>query len=250
MIKTNNTTKLGIQSWALRSLKSNRTLAQQLRRWGVGYVELCEVHVDFKEPAGFDEAIAIYREAGVQIASIGVQVFHNEPTIERNYFEFARRAGATLISADFAVSTTPDCFRMVEKLAEEYDLRLAIHNHGGHHWLGNAQMLEHVFATTSERIGLCLDTAWALDAGENPIGMALKFRERLYSLHLKDFTFDSAGQPQDVVLGSGNLKLRELFTALRKADFRGFAFVEFEGSAGDPVATVGKCAKIVRAEWD
>jgi len=39
---------------------------------------------------------------------------------------------------------------------------LVIHNHGGRHWLGSAQMLAAVFAQTGPAIGLTLDTAWAL----------------------------------------------------------------------------------------
>ena len=46
----------------------------------------------------------------------------------------------------------------------------------------SATLVAQVFASTSPRIGLCLDTAWALDAHEDPVAMAGKFADRLYGV--------------------------------------------------------------------
>jgi len=208
---------------------------------------LCSVHVNFADEGGFDRVISQYRQAGVGIVSLGVVGFANDEKKERLYFEFARRAGAKAISVNFPIAAVPQSLRTAEKLADEYDINLAIHNHGGRHWLGPAEVLRHVFATTSKRIGLCLDTAWALDSGENPIKMAEQFADRLYGVHLKDFVFDRARKPEDVVVGTGNLDLPKLLDALKKADFKGFAVIEYEGDVNDPAPAVGKCAAAVRS---
>lgn len=42
------------------------------------------------------------------------------------------------------------------------------------------------------------------DSGLDPVEMAQKFSERLYSVHIKDFSFNPAGKPEDVVAGEGD----------------------------------------------
>ena len=150
------------------------------------------------------------------------------------------------MSMDFAVDKMPRCVEVAQKLAEEYDVRLGIHNHGGRHWLGNVQMLSEVLGKCSDRIGLYMDTAWALDSGEDPVAMAEKFGGRLFGLHIKDFTFDRARHPEDVVAGTGNLDLPKLYAALKKMNFQGCAVSEYEGDVNDPVPAVKKCVQVIK----
>jgi len=238
--------ELGAQSYTFRAFKDNAKVAELLKECGLSTVELCGAHADFADESRFDDAIAPYRDSGIEIVSIGVQGFRNDEAAERKYFEFAKRAGCRAMSANFTPDTMPDCWRTAERLADEYDINLAIHNHGGHHWLGNSQMLRYVFANTSPRIGLCLDTAWTLDSHEDPLKWAEEFKDRLYGLHIKDFVFDRARTPEDVVVGTGNLRLAELLETLMKNDFGGFAVLEYEGDVEDPVPAVKQCVAAVR----
>jgi sugar phosphate isomerase/epimerase len=239
--------ELGVQSYCFRHFKENPKVIEEVKKCGVAAIELCGAHADFADESKFDDVIGLYKKSGVRIVAIGVQGFKNSEAAERKYFEFAKRAGAKYISADFALEAVPACYRTAEKLADKYDVKLAIHNHGGRHWLGTAHMLRNVFGQTSERIGLCLDTAWALDSGENPVKMIEEFGRRLYGLHVKDFVFDRARKPEDVVVGTGNLNLAALVAALKKVDFSGYAVLEYEGDVENPTPAVTKCVKAVRA---
>jgi len=239
--------ELGVQSFTYRHFGDNAEVIEKLRESGASNIELCGKHADFGDESKFDDVIALYKDNGIGIVSIGVQGFADDEAKERKYFEFVKRAGAKAMSCNFGVDKTPDSFRTAEKLADEYDVNLAIHNHGGHHWLGSCQMLRHVFKTTSPRIGLCLDTAWALDSGEDPVKMVSEFGERLYGLHIKDFVFDRAGKPEDVVVGTGSLDLAGLVEACREVDFNGYAVLEYEGDVESPVPAVRKCVEAVRA---
>ena len=106
-------------------------------------------------------------------------------------------------------------------------------------------MLAQVFASTSPRIGLCLDTAWALDAHENPVAMAEKFAERLYGVHLKDFVFDRAGRPSDVVIGEGNLDLPRMLALLESNEHTASVVIEYEGDIADPGPALTRCVQQV-----
>ena len=242
----NLATDLGVQSYCFRHFKDNAQVAQLVRECGLDKIELCAVHADFGDESSFDKVIETYRAAGVQIVSIGVQGANGEEDKERKYFEFAKRAGANHMSVHFGAQTFPDCYRVSEKLSQEYGVYVGIHNHGGYHWLGNSEILSRVFSDTNERIGLCIDTAWALDAKQNPVQMAEKFANRLYGAHIKDFIFDRARNPEDVVVGTGNLDLPAFVKLANASPTMKFCVLEYEGDVENPVPALKECVEAVR----
>jgi sugar phosphate isomerase/epimerase len=86
-----------------------------------------------------------------------------------------------------------------------------------------------------------------MDSRQDPVEMIKSFKDRLFAIHLKDFVFDRAGVPEDVVLGTGNLDLKKLLAALDDAGFDGPAIIEYEGDADDPVPATKKCVAAIRA---
>lgn len=246
---TTQMSTLGVQSYCFRGFKNNTDVITRVKACGLSAIELCGAHVDFTNEATFEEVVSTYQNSGVRIVSIGVQGLADDEKKEVKYFEFVKRAGARFMSVNFNSERMPACLRTAEKLADQYDIHLAIHNHGGQHWLGSAAMLDTVFRMTSPRIGLCLDTAWALHSHEDPIGMVERFGQRLYGLHIKDFVFDRAGQYQDVVVGTGNLALRRLSAALKKIGFKGYWVLEYEGDVDNPVPALKQCVEQVQKEF-
>ena len=241
------TSKIAVQSYCFRNFKDNAQVAQMAAECGFAQIELCGVHADFQDENAFDSVIESYRAQGVEIVSIGVEGFADNAPREARLFEFTRRCGARLISADFAIDTVPGCYRTAEKLAAELSTRIAIHNHGGPHWLGSATALRNVFKNTDKSIGLCLDTAWALDARLDPVDMAREFADRLYAVHIKDFVFNRAGKPEDVIAGEGNLDVSALVEVLHETNFDGPLIVEYEGDVENPVPALKKCSTALKA---
>ncbi|MCM8818368.1 MAG: sugar phosphate isomerase/epimerase [Candidatus Omnitrophica bacterium] len=231
---------LAVQSYCFRNFKDNKIVAKMVKELGLNKIELCGVHIDFLDVSKFKDVISIYKDEGIDIVSIGVQYFSGNEENERKYFEFVKMCGAKYIGADFDINKIFDCFKIGEKFADEYDVKIAIHNHGGYHWLGNIQTLDYIFKNTSDRIGLCLDTAWALDAGIDPVRMIDLFKDRLYSLHLKDFIFERNGKPIDVVLGQGNISLEQLTGKLKEINFHGPLIIEYEGEPENPIVSIKK----------
>jgi sugar phosphate isomerase/epimerase len=242
----NLATDLGVQSYCFRHFKDNAQVAELVRECGLDKIELCGVHVDFNDESTFDGVIETYRNAGVQIVSIGVEGANADEAAERKRFEFVKRAGAQHISVHFGVDTFPDCYRVSEKLAEEYDVYVGVHNHGGYHWLGSSEMLGRVFKDTNSRIGLNIDTAWALDAKQNPVQMAQKFSDRLYGAHIKDFIFDRARNQEDVIVGTGNLDLPAFVKLANESSTMKFCVLEYEGDVENPVPALQDCVAAVR----
>lgn len=238
--------ELAVQSYCYRGFKDIHQFLAKVKETGLDRVELCFAHVKPSQPETFDAILKAHKDAGVQIISYGVHGMGQNEADDRAAFEFCKAAGAKQMNIDFKPETFQKALPFAEKLAEEYDLKLMIHNHGGRHWLGSAQMLEYVFSQASRRIGLGMDTAWMLHSHEDPIAMVERFGKRLYGLHLKDFTFNRDGSFQDAVVGTGCLNLTALNEALRKIDFNGVAILEFEGNVDNPVPATIECVKNIR----
>jgi sugar phosphate isomerase/epimerase len=202
--------------------------------------------VDFADASKHAAAIDTCRKAGVQIVAIGVEGMAGKPDRDQTRFEFCKAAGVKHMSIGFSPEAMFDGLKNVEKLAEQYDLKLGIHNHGGYHWLGNSQILKYIFERTSPRIGLYLDTAWAIDAKQDPIKMAEQFGQRLYGVHVKDFVYDRARQFTDVVIGTGNLDLPQFVQTLKQISFNGPLVIEYEGDVENPVPALSKCVEALR----
>jgi len=236
--------QLAVQSWCYRAFKTPAELIPQIKAIGLSRVEMCGVQVNFDDPATHDAALAQFKNAGIQITSIGVQTFRGDAR-ERGWFAFAKKAGASMIACSFTPAGLAAHIHGAEKLAEEFGLQLGIHNHGGYDWLGNEPMLKHVFSLTSPRVGLCLDTAWCLQAGHDPIKFAEQFNDRLHGVHIKDFIFDRAGKPEDVIVGTGNLKLKELMAIIEKTPHCKAVTLEYERDVENPGPKLKDCVEAV-----
>ena len=243
------TQPIAIQSWCYRAFKPLDAFLPQLKAAGVTATELCGVHADFGKPETAAAVAAECRAAGLGIVAIGVEYLTGTDA-DRPRFEWCRAAGVRHMSISAKPQALDDDaagLKLIDRLAEEFDLQLGIHNHGGYDWLGNPTMLEYVLGKVGPRIGLHLDTAWAIDAKQNPVEMAEKFAGRLVGVHVKDFTYSPARQPSDVIIGTGSLDLPKFTAVLNGMSFAGPLVIEYEGDENDPVPALAECVKRLRA---
>lgn len=238
---------IAMQSYCYRGFKALPAFFEQLKNTGVNATEVCGVHANFSDTSQFAGVIDQFKKANVQIVAIGVERMTGDADKDRPRFEFCKHAGVKNMSITFAPETFFEGkIKNVEKLADEYDLKLGIHNHGGYDWLGNSTILQYVFSKTSPRIGLHLDTAWAIDAKQNPVEMAEKFASRLHGVHVKDFIYNRERQPKDVIIGTGNLDLPKFMAVLKQSNFSGPLVIEYEGDVENPVPALKECASALR----
>lgn len=238
---------LAVQSWCLRHFKDNKKVIELVKEIGLSRIEICGVHCDFNKPETFDDVIGLYQSSGVKIVSLGVENYGVDETAARNRFTFAKKAGCKTISVHFSPATFLAALPMTYKLCDEFGVNVSIHNHGSYHWLGSGEILDWVFSITRSCVGLNMDTAWALDASQDPVKWADKYASRLYATHIKDFVFDRAGKPSDVVVGTGNLDLKGLLATLKKNGFKGEAILEYEGDVENPIPALKQCVAAVEA---
>ncbi len=237
--------QLGIKSYSFRHLTANADAAAAVKECEVNVIDLSGCHVNYDDAAAQKRTFATYDEAGVRISGIGVVGFKNDPVSNRKIFDFARLAGCRVISCSLPPDDHVAILRGLEGLAEEYDVVLALHNHGGKDWLGNAASLRYVLGQTTNRVGLCIDTAWCLQAGDDPVKWLELFGERTYAAHFKDFIFHPRGGWEDVIVGQGALNLPEFLAKFATLPAIESAVVEFEGE--NAVGRSRECVRAIRA---
>lgn len=231
---------LAIQTWCLRGFTDSRAAARMVAELGLAQIELARPHAGDADP---------FAAAGIAIVSTGVVQLAGDAEAMRASLELARRLGIGLVSVDFPPAFSSSAFRTASQVAGELGLRLAVHNHGGGHWLGSQAMLELLLQSTGPEIGVMLDTAWAIDARADPIELARLAGDRLYGVHVKDFVYRQGREPIDVVVGTGNLDLPGLAAALDRIGFDGPLILEYEGDVHDPMPALQRCVQAMRNVW-
>ena len=242
--------RLSIQSWCFRTWDQHEKLIAATEECGLHFIEQGQRFIDPLTDEKYMNAVNKYRESGLTISGYGVLRFDTDTVVSRKWFEFAQAIGIDSIVADFALGEEMATAAILEPLCEEFDIDIAIHNHGRRHHLGAPHALDRVFAHTSSNIGLCLDTAWMLDSGFDPVDIAEKYSDRLYGVHIKDFIFDRAGQHEDTIVGKGNLRLDDLVKLLSDQGYGGFLTLEYEGDIENPLPASKECVEEMKAAVD
>ncbi len=117
---------VGLQTSSMRPFPVDEVLAAvaELR---LPSVEFIEEHFSSKSSDADIEAMKSKTHAmGIRIMGHGVNRFTADHEANRRLFVFARKAGIKNISAD----PTEDAFDSLDQLCEEFQIRVAIHNHG------------------------------------------------------------------------------------------------------------------------
>ena len=231
--------RMGIQSYTLRNFPIDRALEIIHNDLGLHYVELFNAHFPLDSS---DDQIKAMKDktaaAGIAMTAHGVNGFSKDHEANRRWFVFAKKAGIRNISAD----PTEDSFDSLDKLVEEYDVRIAIHNHGpGARYDKVADVLKAIKGH-NPKIGACADLGHYIRSGEDPVHVINLLEGRLYGVHLKDFAEQKANT-QGVILGKGHLDCEGVFKALKKVNFPadGALSLEYEENPANPIADVQAC---------
>jgi hypothetical protein len=188
------------------------------------------------DPSAESAALADYSEAKIQLHAVGAVYFRKDEDADiRAKFDYAKRAGVSVIVAgDPAPATLP----RLEKFVREYDIRIAIHNHGPEDklWPSPLDVLKGV-KNLDPRLGCCMDVGHAARAGTNVVEAVHQVGPRLFNIHMKDLTnFQEKGS--QVPVGQGQMPVREIFQALLQTNYQGYVDLEYEVHEDNPMPGV------------
>ena len=238
MIQILNDINVGIQSYCFRKFTLEKT-ALLLAQCGIDTLEISRIHLDvINTEVVPDIAMSVLADIGIQISAYGSNRLTNDEDKLRRIFGFAKRFGIKVLTAD----PDHDALDLISRLCDEYGIKVAIHNHGRDDMRhGRASMLKEILDTTANNIGVCLDTGWMIDAGDDPVAFADANMSRIYGIHLKDFSYDTSGIRHETLIGEGLLELESLLRILKVHDYTGNITIEYEKNPDDPVPDLKKC---------
>ena len=223
--------KAGVATYSLRGLKLDAAIAA-IQRVGVKYCSIKDIHLKLDTTSDQRKTVARqFRDAGIEPISCGVVTMENDEQNVRRAFEYARDIAVPVI----VCSPHPDSFPILDKMVKEFDIKLAIHNHGpGDKRFPSPYDALNMAKSFDNRVGLCIDVGHTAKAGVDPADAIRKCKDRLYDVHLKDVA-QPAGRGDEVELGRGDLNVPEMLRALLDIRFAYHVGFEHEKDAKDPV---------------
>ena len=236
--------KLGIQLYSLRGYKDTSVALKHAKDLGFDQVEFYSGMFPLDSSA--EKIAAIKKEVadlGMTISAHGVNGLSKDDAANRKVFEFAKAVGLRTITVD----PSPDSFDSTEALVKEFDIRVAIHNHGPTHRYNKVVDVLKAIEKRDPRIGACADLGHFIRSGENPVQVVRLLAGRLYGVHLKDFA-EMQDKTRGVILGKGHLNVAAVFDALVETKFPsdGALSLEYEENPNDPLEDIRQCVKVAR----
>ncbi len=150
----------------------------------------------------------------------------------RKIFEGAKRLGITVLVAEPETHDKMEelgpVMDVVEKLAKEYNIKVAIHNHPGpKNFYWNPETVLKAVNGRSPLLGACADVGHWVRSGLDPVDCLKKLEGRVIALHFKDLN-EPGLKAHDVPWGTGISNAKGMLAELKRQKFHGAICVEYE----------------------
>ena len=222
--------RLGMASYSFRAFNLDETIAMT-KRLGLKRLSVKSMHLPLEStPEGIRAASARIRAAGLEPYAGGVIYMSKESEVDQA-FDYAKAAGMEMIVG----VPNPELLPLVERKVKQYDLKLAIHNHGPTDKVyPSPQSAFERIRGLDRRIGLCIDVGHTQRCGIDPADAAERCFDRLLDVHIKDVTAPTA-EGETLEAGRGVVDLPKFLAALRRLKYAGTVSLEYEKDEKDPL---------------
>jgi sugar phosphate isomerase/epimerase len=223
--------KVGLASYSFSRLPLAAAI-KGIQRVGVNFVSIKDAHLPMKTTAAERMAVVQkFRDAGITPLSCGVITLPDDESKVRSAFEYVRDVGVPTMVCNPKREVLP----LLDKLVKEFDIKLAIHNHGPEDKVWPSPL--DVWAAIQkydERIGVCVDVGHTARCGVDPAQALRTCAGRLYDVHFKDLARKGPKSPGAEV-GRGVLDVRGMLKALLDIRFSHHLGLEYEKDMADPI---------------
>jgi sugar phosphate isomerase/epimerase len=224
--------RVGFSAYTFRNLTLLETL-DQIAAVGLRHVELfswqkfCPRHPEAKPGPELPKTLRgdLKKKASdLGIKMVACYTSLGKPDAAKAFFEFSADMGFEAIVSE----PSAEMFEPIEKLAEQYKIDLALHNHPkpSHYW--NPEVGLAALKGRSSRMGFCCDTGHWCRCGLEPVEMLKKVGPRVKTFHLKDL--ETFGQPkaQDAVWGQGVGRIAAILAEVKRQGLKPYFGIEWE----------------------
>ena len=235
--------KLSVATYSFRNFQRALCI-KYVKQLGIEYVDIKEFHISQNDPpAAIAAGRKAFDKAGLKVVG-GGNISLQEPDEAglRKHFEYAKNAGFPMMITAPKHENLP----LVEKLAKEFDIKVAIHNHGPEdkNFPSPKDVLDAIKGM-DKRMGLCMDIGHATRAGADIVQCTDDAGPRLFELHLKDLA-NTKERDSQVPVGDGKLPIPELFKHLIRIGYQGVCSLEYEIDGDNPMPGMTKSFAYMR----
>jgi sugar phosphate isomerase/epimerase len=224
--------KLGVASYSLREF-SRKLAIKMTRQLDTPYINVKEFHLLYRStPEEIAKGVKDFKSAGLTITGGGtISLQKDDDDDVRKYFEYAKAAGMPLMVVAPMAKTLP----RIERFVKEYDIKVAIHNHGPEdkHFPAPQDALK-LIKGMDPRMGLCIDAGHTVRTGADVVESVREAGSRLLDMHMKDLR-DLKDKDSQCIVGEGAIPVPALFRELVKMNYQGHVMLEYEIDADDPL---------------
>lgn len=239
--------KLGVASYSLRELPREKAIAA-VRALGTPFVNIKSFHLPYEtSPEERTAARHEFEEAGLQIVGGGTISLQKDDEADiRFHFEYAKDCGMPLM----VIAPTPDTLPLIERFVKDYDIRIAIHNHGPEdpYFPAPADALKYIEGM-DPRVGVCLDVGHTARTGTDVVKAAAETGDRLLDMHIKDLR-DLGDKDSQCIVGEGRIPVAALFKQLATMGYDGYVNLEYEIDPEDPLPGMQRSFAYMRGVLD
>ena len=230
--------KLGIATYSFRNFSREQAI-QMAKELGTPYLNIKDFHLKLdSSPEQIAAARKEFADAGLTLVGCGNVTFDKDDEGDiRRKFEYAKAAGFPLI----VCAPTPEILPKMEKFVKEYDIKIAVHNHGPEdkHFPTPQSVLAAVKGM-DPRCGLCMDIGHTARTGADIVESAAEAGPRLLDMHTKDLMDPmnkdlKTARDSQVAVGEGKLPIGRLFEELTKIGYKGSVNLEYEINGENPM---------------
>ena len=228
--------KLGIATYTFRSFDRAKTI-EMLKLVQAPWTSIKDgVHFAYNStPQELKQVRAEFDAAGLKVTSAGnISLAKDDPDDIRQRFEIVRNLGLSMM----VCIPTRSNIRTVEKFVKEYDIRIAIHNHGPEQKdFPSPQSVLEVVRDMDPRVGLCIDVGHTARTGVDVVESIALAGRRLFDMHVKDLR-DFTSRESQCDVGEGIMPFPAIFKQLKKMNYQGCVDLEYEINPKDPLPGV------------
>jgi sugar phosphate isomerase/epimerase len=212
------------------------------KRLGLKYIALKSFHLPMDSTEEQIKSTAKkVKEAGLVLYGGGVIYMKDEQQVEQA-FKYAKTAGMKVIIG----VPNHELLELVEQNVKDYDIKVAIHNHGpGDLLYPTPQSVYDKIKDLDGRIGLCMDVGHSQRVGVDPWEAAKIYTSRLHDVHIKDISQPNP-EGKDLEVGRGVIDIPKLLKTLVEIKYSGVVSFEYEKDAEDPLAGLAESVGYVR----
>ena len=234
--------KVSVASYTLRKVPLDVCI-KDIQRTGLKYVSIKDTHLPFSTTTQQRKEIAQrFKDAGITPLSCGNVGMKNDEANIRVAFEYARDIGLPTI----VCAPPKEALPILDKMVKEFDIKIAIHNHGPEDkTFPSPKEVWDAVQPFDKRVGLCIDVGHCARAQVDPVEAIVKYRERLYDMHLKDIS-NTTPKGAPVEVGRGVLNIRGMLESALKIHYPYLVSFEYEKNDDDPLPGLMECVGYTR----